>query len=32
MRYWLTNPWVLACLIGAAIAIPIAVSNNKSSS
>ena len=30
--YWLTNPWVLAGLIAAAIAIPIALNNHGSSS
>ena len=30
--YWLTNPWVLAGLIGAAITIPIALNNDDDSS
>ncbi len=30
--YWLTNPWVLATLVAAAITIPIALNNNDSSS
>jgi len=32
LLYWLTNPWVLAGIIAAAIAIPIAVSNHNRSS
>lgn len=30
--YWLTNPWVLAGLIGAAITVPIALNNDDDSS
>ena len=29
LRYWLTNPWVLAVGIAAAIAVPIALSNRE---
>ncbi|HEX4145192.1 MAG TPA: carboxypeptidase-like regulatory domain-containing protein [Pirellulales bacterium] len=31
LRYWLTNPWVLAVAITAAIAVPIALSNREKS-
>jgi len=31
LRYWLTNPWVLALAITAAIAVPIALSNREKS-
>lgn len=32
LRYWLTNPWVLAVGVAAAIAVPIALSNREKAS
>ena len=32
LRYWLTNPWILAIAITAAVAVPIALSNRSKAS
>lgn len=32
VMYWLTNPWIIAAGLGVAVIIPVAISNNNSSS